>query len=1129
MNHLKICSLNVRGLQDGKKRKSVFNFMKTLKYDIYLLQETHLDGTKNHNLWRQQWGGHIFASYGTSNARGVTTLISPNFGPKVSQRYSDKNGRINCVDFCIGNQKYVIANIYGPNEDSSEFIHEVIRAVEYYPEFENTIIGGDFNFVMDAELDRNKSSNNYEDSLLTLKEYMNKANLEDLWRVRNPTTKRFTWCRQNVRGKLMGSRLDMFLISSHLCTQAETSIEYGHKTDHARLDLDITLYPFKKGHGVWKFNNLLLQDEVFKSEIIALINKTFAEKALEDADEAWRVIKSECINHSKEYGKKKASGKKNELNKLIELEQKLVIDVTNTEHPDAIKGLKQVRNQIDQYDKIKTESSIFRSKAEFVKSGEKSSKFFFSLEKRRYMDKTPQCIINDQGKVVIDVKDILQEQFKFYKGLYSKDRNVKFTLVPDADEPRIAEYDKLQLEQPIMVDEIFDAIMTLKSGKTAGNDGLSLEFYRCFYSQLKIPLIRMYYAAYSKGELPLSTRRGIISLLSKPKKDMKYIKNYRPITLQNYDYKILAKIIDNRMRLVLEDIIHQDQTGFMKGRHLTTNIRKSLDVIEYCAKTNKPGLILSIDMEKCFDRVDYTAVRGALEYFNFGPSFIRWSMLFFTNFEVCTQNRGFISKYFKKERSINQGCPYSPSVYLLISEIIANKLRRHQDIKGINIGKVELLLSLFADDMDMYLPYDQIVLNAVVSALAKMEINLGIKVSYDKTTLYRIGSIANSDAKLYTTRPIKWSSSSINTLGIDLYNNRTDMVQNYEGLIMKMETVMNTWYYRTLTLMGKVLIVNSLCASLFVYRMQVAPQLDGLLLKRINEMVSQFIWNKKKAKLSLGILQKPKKQGGLGLVNFQAKHTALMLNWIPRIQSNNIIYELACHFIGDFVKDNKIWTRNIKRSDVGMICNSKSGFWYELLCEWCDYNTHFSQSKEKVEKEYINLNSYIRSGNKMCQFKGMDHITIADLLNEEDQFYSYANFCAKTGVKIGWLEYLSMINAIPSLWKFALKSPDMIDDGGNKSHLIADGKNKSISRAVYFDLVAGDEAVTKSGKVWCNKLGAQFEYEAHEKAFTNLYKVTNITKLRNFNIDCFIIKCFVTTFYIIGRKWNLKSVNTAVT
>ena len=197
----------------------------------------------------------------------------------------------------------------------------------------------------------------------------------------------------------------------------------------------------------------------------------------------------------------------------------------------------------------------------------------------------------------------------------------------------------------------------------------------------------------------------------------------RPLTLLNIDYKILAKALDLRLRDILPEIISPDQTGFIPGRSIVTNIRKSLDVMEFCRKSNTPAVIMSIDMMKCFDRIEYSAIFGMMRLLNFGSNFIRWVSLFYSKFMVCTQNYGIASPWFEKTRSVNQGCNISPSIFLLVGELLALRLCQNPNISGVKIGSTEILLSQFADDMDLYLPFDKTVINEVIKVLSHIEAN----------------------------------------------------------------------------------------------------------------------------------------------------------------------------------------------------------------------------------------------------------------------------------------------------------------------------------------------------------------------------------------------------------------------
>ena len=109
--------------------------------------------------------------------------------------------------------------------------------------------------------------------------------------------------------------------------------------------------------------------------------------------------------------------------------------------------------------------------------------------------------------------------------------------------------------------------------------------------------------AYHKGELSIDQRRGIISLIPKKGKNRLLLKNWRPISLLNTDYKILTKCLSHRIQDVLPSIINSDQTGYIKGRYIGENIRTISDLIDYTSLRNMPGIVLLIDFEQAFDTI----------------------------------------------------------------------------------------------------------------------------------------------------------------------------------------------------------------------------------------------------------------------------------------------------------------------------------------------------------------------------------------------------------------------------------------------------------------------------------------------------------------------------------------------
>ena len=117
--------------------------------------------------------------------------------------------------------------------------------------------------------------------------------------------------------------------------------------------------------------------------------------------------------------------------------------------------------------------------------------------------------------------------------------------------------------------------------------------------------------------------QGIITLIPKPNKDKENLENWRPITLLNNDYKVLAIIFANRMKYVLDSIIDESQSGFMRKRHIANNVRLILDVLDYSDLINDNSFLLFLDFYKAFDSLEHGFILKALDKLGFGNFFVK--------------------------------------------------------------------------------------------------------------------------------------------------------------------------------------------------------------------------------------------------------------------------------------------------------------------------------------------------------------------------------------------------------------------------------------------------------------------------------------------------------------------------
>ena len=180
-----------------------------------------------------------------------------------------------------------------------------------------------------------------------------------------------------------------------------------------------------------------------------------------------------------------------------------------------------------------------------------------------------------------------------------------------------------------------------------------------------------------------------VTLIEKKGKDRSLLENWRPISLVNVDTKIMTKAIAWRIKKVLPDIIHQNQTGYVKDRFIGETIRSIYDIMDLTATENIPGLMIFIDFQKAFDSVEWSFLIKCLEEFNFGPDFIRWVGVFYKDIKSCIINNGLTSNFFPLERGVRQGDPLSPYLFVLAVETLAITIRQNADIKGIVLGQEE--------------------------------------------------------------------------------------------------------------------------------------------------------------------------------------------------------------------------------------------------------------------------------------------------------------------------------------------------------------------------------------------------------------------------------------------------------
>ena len=275
---------------------------------------------------------------------------------------------------------------------------------------------------------------------------------------------------------------------------------------------------------------------------------------------------------------------------------------------------------MDEYEKGKQElegmfekvgkEAIFRSKARWVEKGEKPTKYFFNLEKKNYEKKVILQLKTRNDKIITDIKEINEEIELFYSELLKSQLNKTEQMdskkhfsdfVDGLATPKVNNQENSFLEVELTLEKLESSLKSFQNNKTSGEDGFTKGFYEAFVQILGQHLLDSYNEAFINGLLSISQRRGVITLLPKDDSYLIDLSNWRPITLLNVDYKILGKTITRRIEPIFPNIMHSDQSGFIKGRYIGQNVRLLCDIVEYSDINYLPGILLFLDFKKTFD------------------------------------------------------------------------------------------------------------------------------------------------------------------------------------------------------------------------------------------------------------------------------------------------------------------------------------------------------------------------------------------------------------------------------------------------------------------------------------------------------------------------------------------------
>lgn len=605
-----------------------------------------------------------------------------------------------------------------------------------------------------------------------------------------------------------------------------------------------------------------------------------------------------------------------------------------------------------------------------------------------------------------------------------------------------------------------------------------------------------------KGLLTDQQRTGIITLV--PKKDLDRRCLSFPLPLLNADLKILSKALATRIQSCIKEVVRDDQTGFIRGRNNISNLLNIQSTLDYTDTTQTEGILLAVDYSKAFNKIRWELIFKALEVFGFGQFVTAAIKLLFKEIKSCVLNAGFSSGFFFPSRGIRQGCCCSPSLFVLMVELLAIAVRKSQIIKGININGISTKLSQYADDMTFFIQDIQS-LHSLLDLLDYFSRLSGLVVNPEKSHLLLLGNFKDPPTSIRNI-PV---DQKVKILGMVYKTQMTEDEHyslNYASRIAKIKQTCDTWMNRKLSLKGKTTLINALMISTlhYPYACSFTP---ARVVAETKKIFTQFLWDGKRPKVAYHLMIQQIDKGGLRLADLESRVQTSDLSLIRYFWST--VGSAATAILAHALNSDDVQQTILSKTNLASALPEHYKLFKQMLRTWARFHCFLPSSDMEVQQEPLWNNDQILISKRTCCWQGWRSagiIQIRDLIHQsEPRFLSHQEIEMEYDLSPSFLQLLQIRAAIPCSWKRLLRS-GRDSDAAPKPQIRAVDKalidvSNATAKKIYLAIVHFKLPVVSSQAKWNEvfPLGEARQEEYWREVYTSPYHALRDTKLQTFH------------------------------
>lgn len=871
-------SLNIQGLAQKAKKDWVKELCIKNKVNFLAIQETKME-TIDESCVKQCWGNLVFDhvySEAVGNSGGILCVWDTNSFCRSSITVSDYFVIIRGYWRLSGKKTMIIA-VYAPQESKEKMSLWGFLRQEVGKWNGNVIIMGDFNEVR-VKSDRFGSHFN-QNGAQRFNSFISDSGLVEV----NLGGCHFTWCHKSATKM---SKLDRFLVSESVfseCPNINAITLDRFLSDHRPILLKENRYDY--GPTPFRFFHHWLDTDGFSTlventwknsprmgnnAVLILMNKL---RMLKKNIRTWNKSNMGCRKKDQIH-----------LKKILENIDSKIDSGLGDEV--LVRSRLEIIQQLQKLDSLDAMEKAQKAKIKWAIEGDENTGFFHgTINKRRNIQSIRGVMVDG---IWIDSPDkVKKEFFDHFANRFCKPDKSTASLFLDFPN-QISIEQRAILERDVTNIEIKKAVWECGIDKAPGPDGFTFGFFRHFWYLVDIDVYAAVRYFFTYSDLPKGCNSSFITLIPKIP-DANLVKDFRPISLIGCIYKIIAKILTNRLVGVLGGIINEVQSAFIKDRQILDGPFILNEVLSWCKRKKKQSLLFKVDFEKAYDSVRWDFLDDVLSKFGFGEKWRKWIHCCLHSSKGSIIINGSPTDEFQFGKGLKQGDPLSPFLFLLVMETLHISFQRVVEAgmyQGIKVGgEVNLSHMFYADDVVFVGEWSERNISSLMHVLDCFHKVSGLKINMKKSKIMGIEVAAEKVSRAAVKLGCQVLKTPFLYLG-SYVGGAMHNLQAWDAIVDRVKTRLSKWKMKMLSIGGRLTLIKSVLGSMPIFHMSMFKVPTGIL--RILESIRSKFFNghanscKKVSWVQWKKVLAPKANGGLGIASLYALNRGLLFKWVWR-------------------------------------------------------------------------------------------------------------------------------------------------------------------------------------------------------------------------------------------------------